>query len=152
MATMAKDFIGQAIDKISWKTIHEYYVQSGVKWRFAIEGGHEHRTPSIEEMQADLRNAINFVFSRNMATMDYGSWLIFWADASTAAQLGLPGAQLEVIFALTGSLINDTDDFKTEDMSLVSLKSNLEEAIHEENFELAARIKDQIDRMENEKA
>jgi hypothetical protein len=144
---MSKVFLDKALKKISWKTIYEYYKKSRIEWKFQDENDQEvYRLPTLEEIKDDLICAINFVFSRNLASMDYGNWIIYWTDQGTAEQLGMGGAQLEVLFVLTGALINKEEEFESKEISNLTIEDNLQLALKNEDYELAARLRDQMNK------
>lgn len=140
-----KIYLEKALRKISWKTVQDYYKKSKVEWKFRDEQGNDiYRAPSLLEIKDDLINAINFVFSKNLASMDYGNWIIYWTDPQTAEQMGMNGAQLEVLFVLTGALINNEEELESKEISSLSIEDNLQAALKNEDYELAARLRDQL--------
>lgn len=146
---MSKVFLDKALKKISWKTIYDYYKKAKIEWKFKDEQDNDiYRLPTLQEVKDDLINAINFVFSRNLASMDYGNWIIYWTDAATSESLGMEGAQLEVLFVLTGALINNEEELESKEISNLSIEDNLQMALKNEDYELAARLRDQMNKIQ----
>ena len=134
--------IQEVIRIINWNRIKYFHQVFGIKWQFEEKEGHiVERFPTISELKEELRSLLKFAIENNSKTLDYGNWLIFWKDEEAAHKEGLNSARLEAIFSLEETFVIDNS---SDEDAVKILESKLEEALKEEKYEEAARIRDRI--------
>lgn len=135
------------IKAINWNKVKHFHKAFEIKWQFEEEkGAILERYPLVDELKDELRSLLDFVITKNMKSLDYGNWIIFWKDEKTAIEEGLEGARLEAIFSLEDSLVIDND---SETNSIELLEKQLSTAVEIENYEKAAKIRDKISMKKN---
>ena len=142
MKTNHEKMIQEVVKTINWNRIKYFHQVFGIKWQIEEKSGHiVERFPTISELKEELRSLLSFAIQKNTRSLDYGNWLIFWTDEETAAKEGLTSARLEAIFSLEETFVIDSSD---NDDAVKILESKLEEAIKNEKYEEAAKIRDKI--------
>jgi hypothetical protein len=142
-------YINSVINKISWKTIRDYYAVNKIEWNFLNENQETiKKIPSIVDLQNDFINAANMLISKNLTSMDYGNWVLFWTNPELAKEIGIHSAQLEAFFVLTGALTNNLETLSSKDLSLEDLNEKMQLALDEEDYIMAGQIKKQIEQIE----
>lgn len=142
MKTNYEKMIQDVIKSINWNRIKYFHQVFGIKWQFEEKDGNLlERFPTVTELKEELRTLLKFAINKNIKTLDYGNWLIFWTSEEEAKKDGLSGAKLEAIFSLEECFVIDSDP----DLDTVALLENkLEMAIQNEKYEEAAKIRDKI--------
>lgn len=148
MKTNYERMIQDVIKSINWNRIKYFHQVFGIKWQFEEKNGHfSERFPTVSELREELRTLLRFVIDKNMKTLDYGNWLIFWTNKEDASRDGISGAKLEAIFSLEECFVIDND---SESDTISVLENKLETAIQNEKYEEAARIRDKILKKKNQ--
>lgn len=142
MKSNREKMIHEVIKTINWNRIKYFHQVFGIKWQFEERDGHViERFPTISELKEELRSLLKFTVENNTKTLDYGNWLIFWTDEESAKKEGIASARLEAIFSLEETFVID----KSSDEDAVKiLESKLAEALEEEKYEEAAKLRDKI--------
>jgi hypothetical protein len=142
MKSNREKMIHEVIKTINWNRIKYFHQVFGIKWQFEERDGHiVERFPTISELKEELRSLLKFTIDNNTKTLDYGNWLIFWTDEEAAKKEGISSARLEAIFSLEETFVID----KSSDEDAVKiLELKLAEAIEEEKYEEAAKLRDKI--------
>lgn len=134
--------IHEVIKTINWNRIKYFHQVFGIKWQFEERDGHiVERFPTISELKEELRSLLKFTVENNTKTLDYGNWLIFWTDEEAAKKEGITSARLEAIFSLEETFVIDNS---SDDDAVKILESKLAEAVEEEKYEEAAKLRDKI--------
>jgi hypothetical protein len=142
MKSNREKMIQEVIKTINWNRIKYFHQVFGIKWQFEEKEGHIiERFPTISELKEELRSLLKFTIENNTKTLDYGNWLIFWTDEETAKKEGLESARLEAIFSLEETFVIDNS---SDDDAVKILESKLDEALREEKYEEAAKLRDKI--------
>lgn len=145
-------YIETVMKKISWKTIESYYAMNNIEWSFTnTEGENFKRIPTIPDLQADFLHVANLVIDKNITSMDYGNWILFWTNEQLAKDIGMPSAQMEALFVLTGGLVNDQESKSSEEISEEDLNEKMQLALEEEDYILAGQIKRRLDEINNKR-
>jgi len=143
MKTNHEKMVQEVVKTINWNRIKYFHQVFGIKWQFEEKEGHiVERFPTISELKEELRSLLKFAITKNTKSLDYGNWLIFWTDEETAAKEGLASARLEAIFSLEETFVIDNSN--SEDDGLKILEEKMEEAIKNEKYEEAAKLRDRI--------
>ena len=143
MKTNHEKMVQEVVKTINWNRIKYFHQVFGIKWQFEEKEGHiVERFPTISELKEELRSLLKFAITKNTKSLDYGNWLIFWTDEDTAAKEGLASARLEAIFSLEETFVIDNSD--VEDDGLKILEEKMEDAIKNEKYEDAAKLRDRI--------
>lgn len=139
--------IQDVIKSINWNRIKYFHQVFSIKWQIEEKDGSiMERFPSIGELKDELRSLLKFVITKNIKTLDYGNWIIYWKDEDEAKYESLEGARLEAIFSLEECFVIDSDP----DQDTVALLENkLENAIKLEKYEEAAQLRDKISQKKN---
>ena len=139
--------VQEVVKSINWNRIKYFHQVFKIKWQFEEKDGNiSERFPTIAELKDELRALLKFTIEKNMRTLDYGNWLIFWTDENRASKECLQSARLEAIFSLEETFIIDNS---SDDDAIAVLESKLEDAVKAEKFEEAARIRDKINLKKN---
>lgn len=173
---MEKDYtamINEAIKCLNWAFILKCYSENKLEW-FEYNDGkkkkpkkiQEKGAPSEAEIKKDLKNIIKFVISHQINEFMIGHWLIFWMDSKTfntyidETQKDDLGSQLEIIFCPSRSISFENEpyledkykdlikDTELDKMELTALKDLLVKSVGEENYELAAVVRDRIKKVQ----
>lgn len=142
MKTNYEKMIQDVIKSINWNRIKYFHQIFGIKWQFEEKNGYiAERFPTISELKEELQTLLKFVINKNIKTLDYGNWLIFWTNEEDAYKEGFSGAKLEAIFFLEECFVIDND---SERDTISVLENKLELAIQNEMYEEAAKLRDKI--------
>jgi len=134
--------VQEVVKTINWNRIKYFHQVFGIKWQFEEKDGQIiERFPTISELKEELRSLLRFAINKNTRTLDYGNWLIFWTDEESASKEGLSSARLEAIFSLEETFVIDSD---SDNDAVKILENKLEEAIKNEKYEEAAKLRDRI--------
>ena len=146
---MKKDhdkLVQEVIKSINWQRIKYFHQVFGIKWQFQEKEGYiVERYPTIVDLKEELLTLLRFAISKNTPVLDYGNWLIRWNEGSTGAR----GAKLEAIFSLEDSVAIDLEEKESE--AIDKTRFMLEEAIFNERYEEAAKLRDKIVHMTNKR-
>lgn len=135
--------VQEVLRSMNWARIKYFHQVFNIKWQIKEKDGHVfERFPTISELKEELKTLLQFAIDRNIRSLDYGNWLIFWTDELLAEKEGLASARLEAIFSLEESFVID-DDY--EDVTLKILEDKLKDAVQRELYEEAAKIRDHIE-------
>lgn len=134
--------IQEVVKTINWNRIKYFHQVFGIKWQFEEKDGHIiERFPTISELKEELRSLLKFAITQNTKSLDYGNWLIFWTDEAAAEREGLASARLEAIFSLEETFVIDSN---SDEDAVKILENKLEEAVKNEKYEEAAKLRDKI--------
>ena len=134
--------IHEVIKTINWQRIKYFHQVFNIRWQFEEKEGHiVERFPTISELKEELKSLLTFAIAKNTKSLDYGNWLIFWTDETTAEREGLSSARLEAIFSLEETFVIDND---SDQDAMKVLENKLDDAIKGEKYEEAARLRDRI--------
>ena len=134
--------IQEVVKSINWNRIKYFHQVFKIKWQFEEKDGHiTERFPTISELKEELRALLKFAVTKNMRSLDYGNWLIYWTDEEQASREGLQSARLEAIFSLEETFVIDNSE---NDDAVKILEDKLEEAVKLEKYEEAAKLRDKI--------
>ena len=134
--------IQEVVKSINWNRIKYFHQVFKIKWQFEEKDGHiGERFPTIAELKEELRALLKFAINKNTKSLDYGNWLIFWTNEEQASKEGLSSARLEAIFSLEETFVIDNSG---DDDAVKILENKLEDAIKNERYEEAARLRDKI--------
>lgn len=134
--------IQEVVKSINWNRIKYFHQVFKIKWQFEEKDGHiAERFPTIAELKEELRALLKFAINKNTKSLDYGNWLIFWTNEEQASKEGLSSARLEAIFSLEETFVIDNSG---DDDAVKILENKLEDAIKNERYEEAARLRDKI--------
>jgi hypothetical protein len=134
--------IQEVVKSINWNRIKYFHQVFKIKWQFEEKDGHiTERFPTIAELKEELRALLKFAVTKNMRSLDYGNWLIYWTDEEQASREGLQSARLEAIFSLEETFVIDNSE---NDDAVKILEDKLEEAVKLEKYEEAAKLRDKI--------
>lgn len=134
--------INDVISNINWNRVKYFHQIFGIKWQFEEKSGSIlERFPTVGELKEELRTLLKFVIEKNIKTLDYGNWLIYWTNEEDSLKNGSKGAKIEAIFSLEECFVIDNDP-ETESINI--LENKLEYAIQNEKYEDAAILRDKI--------
>jgi excinuclease UvrABC nuclease subunit len=133
--------VTDVIKNINWNRIKYFHRVFGIKWEFEEKSGHiVERFPTVGELKEELRSLLRFAIEKDLKTLDYGNWLVFWTNEEAAEREGFSSARLEAIFSLEETFVID----EHEDDTVKVLENKLEVAVKNERYEEAARLRDKI--------
>ncbi len=142
MKTNHEKMVQEVIKTINWNRIKYFHTVFNIKWQIEEKNGHiVERFPTISELKEELKSLLNFAITKNMKSLDYSNWLIFWTDEEAAAKEGLTSARLEAIFSLEETFVIDNS---SDNDAVKILELKLDDAVQKEKYEEAARIRDRI--------
>jgi excinuclease UvrABC nuclease subunit len=134
--------IQEVVKTINWSRIKYFHQVFGIKWQFEEKDGHIiERFPTISELKEELRSLLKFAITQNTKSLDYGNWLVFWTDEAAAEREGLSSARLEAIFSLEETFVIDNN---SDEDAVKILENKLEDAVKNEKYEEAAKLRDKI--------
>ena len=140
--------VQEVVKTINWNRIKYFHQVFGIKWQFEEKDGHIiERFPTIAELKEELRSLLKFAITQNTKSLDYGNWLIFWTDEDAAEREGMSSARLEAIFSLEETFVIDND--RNDEEVVKILENKLQEAIQNEKYEEAAKLRDKINERKN---
>lgn len=134
--------IQEVVKTINWSRIKYFHQVFGIKWQFEEKDGHIiERFPTISELKEELRSLLKFAITQNTKSLDYGNWLVFWTDEAAAEREGLTSARLEAIFSLEETFVIDNN---SDEDAVKILENKLDDAVQNEKYEEAAKLRDKI--------
>lgn len=141
------NMIQEVIRTINWNRIKYCHQVFDIKWEFEAkdEKGNSRifeRYPTVSELKEELRTLLKFAIEKDIKTLDYSNWLIFWTNEENAGKEGYSSARLEAIFTLEDTFVVDNSSKEEDTVSV--LEAKLEEALKKERYEEAARLRDRI--------
>ena len=140
--------VQEVVKTINWNRIKYFHQVFGIKWQFEEKDGHIiERFPTIAELKEELRSLLKFAITQNTKSLDYGNWLIFWTDEEAAEREGMSSARLEAIFSLEETFVIDND--RNDEEVVKILENKLQEAVQNEKYEEAAKLRDKINERKN---
>jgi excinuclease UvrABC nuclease subunit len=140
--------VQEVVKTINWNRIKYFHQVFGIKWQFEEKDGHIiERFPTIAELKEELRSLLKFAINQNTKSLDYGNWLIFWTDEAAAEREGMSSARLEAIFSLEETFVIDND--RNDEDVVKILENKLQEAVQNEKYEEAAKLRDKINERKN---
>jgi len=141
MDKQIKKIIEEAISCLNWNVIVENYRD------YEKITGKKRRTTS-DTIKTDLRNLCVFIIENNINYFDQDQFLIIWRHTDNDSKLG---NKLEIMFVPTRACAFSEDvcaeiddDIDTTQLELDTLSSLLSKSLKEENYELAAILRDRI--------
>jgi len=141
MDKQSKIIIEEAISCLNWTIIVENY-------RDYEKNGEKKRKTNIDTIKTDLRNLCHFIIENNISHFDQDQFVITWRNTDVDHKLG---SKLEIMFVPTKACAfgEEERDMKNDEvdatqLELDTLSSLLANAISEENYELAAILRDRI--------
>jgi len=102
---------------------------------------------NLSTIKKELKDLIMFVIESNFNELQHDNWIISWFNKGT-------GYRLEVIFTPTRSLISENEEDEEDDLlnsDIVErdvLKDMMIKSVNEENYELAAVIRDRLKKLD----
>lgn len=167
-----QNLINRVLETIDWSLILKFYklVKRGVGAETTMIKGIKKlkKGEKIQEfhIKEEVRNLIHHVVENDLSQFIYGPWNILWVNGEWEIEVdGEEGSEdpmfvpiLESVLELNFSpmvvisketLITDEDPMFI-DSDKESLNRQLEKAIDEENYELAAKLKDLIEMYEKQ--
>ena len=136
--------INDVIKTINWSRVKYFHTVFGIKWQFSEKSGYVvERFPTIAELKQELKTLLEFIINKNLRTIDYSNWLIYWTDEETAKREGLHSARIEAVFSLEDALVIDSANENHPNV-ISELKQKMKDALSLEKYEEAARIRDRI--------
>ena len=141
--------IQDVIKGINWSKIRFFYQAFDIKWQFEEKDGYIiEKIPSISDLKDELRTLLKYVMLKDLPTLDYGNWVIYW-HSEERARIENDSARLEAIFSVESSISIEEKGEQLQDIE--TLKNSLKKAIEEEKYEDAAKIRDKISGAEKKK-
>lgn len=137
--------ISNVIRNINWSRIKHFHHILDLKWQFPDVKGHiVERYPTVTELKEELKTLINFAINQKEKSLQRDLWLIEWDCKEKEGST--PSYSLEVFFVLEDAVSVETGNTKDNVIpkDLNQLESKLNEAVKNENFELAAELRDAI--------
>lgn len=141
--------LDKIVNGIDWDTVYDYHKKLNILWDIKNKDGSiDTRIPAIDDLREELLQLIVYMDDNDCDYLSYGTWVIFW-ETDDPNKLG----EIRIIFRLGDYVISDTErnpkdgnyiPFPENGDSLKYLKTQLEDAIDEEDYELAALIRDEI--------
>lgn len=140
--------LDKIVNSIDWDTVYDYHNKLNILWDIKNNDGTiDTRVPEVNDLREELSSLIVYMFDNNCDYLSYGTWVIFW-ETDDPTKLG----EIRIIFRLGDYLISDTEHnpdgnytpFPDDKDSLKDLEKQLKSAIKEEDYELAALIRDEI--------
>jgi hypothetical protein len=163
MTDQNKKLMEDALASFEWDKIYEVYKVFG----YGVGEGAENipglkRIPSSkitqENVRKELELIIKVVIDEDIPEMEYGNWALYWINSSWNFKIededGEPlesievDSQLEVHFIPVRAWIVDKSE-KSPDtkINIEKIEELLEDAINNENYELAIKLREQIKKM-----
>ena len=113
----------------------------------------------VKDLKHELKTILKYVVENDYQSFTYGNWIVSWynqewnqdtiietlsqEDEEIEFEVGLPNTKLEVIYAPQRICISmDTGVTPSGVSDLDTLKAMLENALAEENYEMAQKIQD----------
>ena len=127
--------INKIITSLDWKKIKLYHNKLGIKWQYEDDKELVFRTPTIPELKNDLQKILEHMVDEKLDYISHGSWIVFW---------DLEIDNIRVIFRLADFCFDKSK--KKETNTLENLEILLKKAIDTEDYESAAKLRDQINR------
>lgn len=142
MDKQLKIIIEEAIGCLNWTVIAENYRD------YERIVGKKKRETTVETIKQDLRNLCTFIVENNISYFDQDQFVIIWRTTDIDYKLG---SKLEIMFVPTRSTAFGEEEYDMRDdeidstqLELDTLESLLVNSINEENYELAAILRDRI--------
>lgn len=137
-----KKIIEEAIGCLNWNVIVENYRD------YERIIGKKKRKTTIDSIKQDLRNLCMFIMDNNISYFDQDQFVIVWRHTDIDYKLG---SKLEIMFVPTRACAFGEEEYDMRDdeidatqLELDTLESLLVNSISEENYELAAILRDRI--------
>lgn len=136
--------IDDAFSCIDWSLVLQFYNENEYSDKY-----HKKRINVLQHIKNDLRNLCNFVIDNNLNYFDQDQFIIRWNNMADDSL----GDKLEILFVpVRGcSFTNEPDlnyiELDKESGDLLEYNATcdlLEDAIRDENYELAAVLRDRI--------
>jgi len=139
-----RKIIDEAISCLNWDVIVQNYRD------YERILGKKKRPTNAESIKNDLRNLCKFIIENNITYFDQDQFVITWRHSDIDFKLG---SKLEIMFVPTRSVAYSEeeeydlrdDEIDSAKMELDTLTRLLESSIEEENYELAAILRDRIE-------
>jgi len=133
------------MDKIDWKSIHDYHEKLNILWDIEDNKGTiVPRVPTIEDIKDELSSLVTYMFDNQVDYLAYGNWVIFSDEFEEDFEVRVIFRLADYIFKSDNSSENYTP-FPTDSINMVEeLKSKLQLALKDEDYELAAYLRDEI--------
>jgi hypothetical protein len=141
--------LDKIVNGIDWETVYDYHKKLNILWDIKNKDGSiDTRIPIIDDLRDELKSLVAYMDDNDCDYLSYGTWVIFW-DSDDPTKLG----EIRIIFRLGDYVISDTErnpqdgnyiPYPENGDSLDDLEDQLKSAIKEEDYELAALIRDEI--------
>lgn len=142
MDKQLKKTIEEAISCLNWTIIADNYRD------YEKIVGKKKRRMTVDTIKKDLRNLCHFIIENNISHFDQDQFVIIWRHTDIDHKLG---SKLEIMFVPTRACSYGSEEYDLRDdeidatqLELDTLTSLLSNAINEENYELAAILRDRI--------
>lgn len=168
MTDNEKKLVNDVLDSLEWDKIYEIYKILG----YGVGEGTQSipglkRIPSSKIIQDDIRKeletVIKFLIEDDIPEITYGNWVIYWINSSWNFEIEDENgeedldtlevdSQLEVHFVPIKMWVVDKAEKNIETkIDIEKLEEFLEDAIHNENYELAIKLREQIKKIRSKK-
>lgn len=120
------------IKKIDWRKIKNYHKKLDILWEIQEDKQVVKIVPPVDRLKEDLSSIFEHMLSENLSYISHGNWIVYW-DRSPIDE-----GNIRLIFRIA--------EFTYENnvKSIEKLKSDLNAAVDEENYEYAAILRDEI--------
>ena len=142
MDKQQKKIIEEAISCLNWTVITDNYRD------YERIIGKKKRKTTMDTIKQDLRNLCTFIVENNISYFDQDQFVIIWRTTDIDYKLG---SKLEIMFVPTRASAFGEEEYDLRDdeidstqLELDTLESLLANSINEENYELAAILRDRI--------
>lgn len=142
MDKQLKKIIEEAIGCLNWNVIVDNYRD------YERIVGKNKRKTTMNSIKQDLRNLCAFIMDNNISYFDQDQFVIIWRHTDIDYKLG---SKLEIMFVPTRACAFGEEEYDMRDdeidasqLELDTLDSLLSNSISEENYELAAILRDRI--------
>ena len=139
--------IDDAINRIDWDVVRTFYKEFET---ISIKKKSYYKAKTVPEIKRELRDLITFAIEGNCKELHHDQWIISWDDNFRKGMFSL-----EVYFVASKSTSIEAieDEELDEDMGPDMIErgvliSMLDKNVKEENFELAAVIRDRLKKLE----
>lgn len=137
-----RKIIDEALSCLNWEVIVDTYKD------YERIISKRKRDTTIDSIKTDLRNLCNFIIENNISYFDQDQFVITWRTTDMDHKLG---SKLEIMYVPTRACAFGNEEYEPRldelgdvEYELQALASLLEGAVAEENYELAAVLRDRI--------
>jgi hypothetical protein len=163
MTDQEKKLMEEALDSFEWDKIYEVYKVFG----YGVGEGSENipglkRIPASKITQDDVRKELELIIrvsiDEDIPEFNYGNWTLYWINSTWNFEIedenGDPldsidvDSQLEVHFIPVRAWVIDKSEKNLDTkINIEKIEELLEDAIANENYELAIKLREQIKKL-----